>query len=183
MSISYETYARVALEDADGQWELVCGQLRQKPPMTIEHDGSSWRLNTFFVRQLDERQFLVSQTARLRISATSYFVPDLCVIPVALEQRIRRERPRELAVLDEPLPLVVEIWSPSTGNYDMETKLPGYRERGDREIWRLHPYERTLIAWRRQTDGSYTETHYAGDAVVEPISLPGVRISLAALFA
>jgi Uma2 family endonuclease len=73
--------------------------------------------------------------------------------------------------------LVVEVWSPSTGHYDVATKLKGYRERGDTEIWFIHPYERTLTAWRRQPDGSYVEeTHRGG--VVAVASLPGVVIDL-----
>jgi Uma2 family endonuclease len=181
--ISFETYARVVQEDTDARWELVCGRLRQKPPMTIEHDGADWQLAAQLTRRVDVRQYLVSQNARLRVATGNYYIPDLCVVPVALVQRIRRERPRELAVLDEPLPLVVEIWSPSTGTYDLETKLPGYRERGDAEIWRLHPYERTLTAWRRQPDGSYVEQTFAGDAMVPLIAIPGVRVDLAAVFA
>lgn len=183
MPISFETYARVAQEDTDAHWELVCGRLRQKPPMTIEHDGADWELAAQLAAQIDRRHYLVSQNAKLSIPLGSYYVPDLCVIPVALVRRIRRERPRELAVLQEPLPLVVEIWSPSTGSYDADTKLPAYRERGDAEIWRLHPYDRTLTAWRRQADGSYAELTAGGDAVVELAALPGVRIDLAALFA
>lgn len=182
MPISEETYKRVALEADDEQWELVCGRLRQKPAMTIEHEDIDWRLNTLLVRQLDASRFLVSQTARLRHSGGSFYIPDLCVIPVELVRRIRRERPRELAVLDEPLPLVVEIWSPSTGGYDVETKLPDYRERGDLEIWLLHPYEQTLTAWQRRQDGTYIERTYTAEAVAEPHALPGVRIALAALF-
>ncbi len=183
MPISFETYARVALEDTDAQWELVCGRLRQKPTMTIEHEGADWHLAAQLSRQLDERQFLVSQNGRLRIASGSYYIPDLCVIPVTLVRRIRRERPRQLAVLDEPQPLVVEIWSPSTGGYDIETKLPGYRERGDLEIWRLHPYDRVLTVWRRQPDGGYAEARYGGDAVVELAALPRVRVDLAAALA
>ena len=63
----------------------------------------------------------------------------------------------------------------------METKLRECQRRGDAEIWRLHPYERTLTTWRRQADGSYSETVYR-EGVVEPIALPGVRINLADLF-
>jgi Uma2 family endonuclease len=74
------------------------------------------------------------------------------------------------------------VWSPSTGAYDIAGKLPEYRRRGDAEIWYVHPYERTLTAWRRQEDGSYTETVYHEDEVVEVASLPGVRITLAELF-
>ena len=79
------------------------------------------------------------------------------------------------------MPLVVEVWSPSTGDYDVETKLQEYKRRGDAEIWRLHPYERTLIAWRLQTDGSYSETLYR-EGMVVPISLPNVSIDLDSLF-
>jgi Uma2 family endonuclease len=114
MPISFDTYARVALEDQDEQWELVCRRLRRKPAMTIEHDGAAWRLIMQLVRQLAEDSFLVSHAARVRISSGSFYIPDLCVIPVTMERRIRRERPGELAVLDEPLPLVVEVWSPSS---------------------------------------------------------------------
>jgi Uma2 family endonuclease len=77
---------------------------------------------------------------------------------------------------------VVEIWSPSTGSYDQARKLRAYRERGDQEIWYIHPYDRTLTAWRRQGDGSYVESRYAGGAVALS-SLPGVVIDLDDLLA
>ena len=62
---------------------------------------------------------------------------------------------------------MVEIWSRTTGDYDYDitAKLPSYRERGDAEIWLIHPYERTLTAWRRQPDGSYAEETYRGGVV------------------
>lgn len=184
MPISFETYARVALEDPDAQWELDCGRVRQKPPMTIQHDNRARFLAAVLLRQLDPDAFLVDQnSAKLRVPAGNYYIPDLCVIPLALALQIERLRPQQLGVFEEPLPLVVEVWSPSTGSYDVATKLPAYRERGDAEIWFLHPVERWLLVWRRQSDGRYTATRYAGAAVVAPPSLPGVEIRLAALFA
>ena len=93
-----------------------------------------------------------------------------------------RERPGSLDAYADPLPLVIEIWSPSTGGYDINEKLPDYQRRGDLEIWRVHPYERTLTAWRRRPDGIYTESVYRG-GIVHPESLPGVAIDLDALFA
>ena len=74
-----------------------------------------------------------------------------------------------------------EIWSPSTGRYDIQTKLAEYQRRGDIEIWRIHPYERTLTAWRLQPDGSYSETVYRG-GVIQPVALPGVTIDIDRLF-
>jgi Putative restriction endonuclease len=60
------------------------------------------------------------------------------------------------------------------------TKLQGYRERRDSEIWFIHPYERTLTIWRRQPDESYAEEIYRG-GVVPVASLPGVVIDFDAL--
>jgi Uma2 family endonuclease len=91
------------------------------------------------------------------------------------------ERPNAVEAYAEPLPLIVEVWSPSTGDYDVDSKLPEYRRRGDLEIWRIHPYEHTLTTWRRQPDGRYTETLYTSGSV-QPASLPGVTIDLASLF-
>ena len=55
-----------------------------------------------------------------------------------------------------------------------------YRVRGDREIWFIHHYERTLTAWRRQPDGSYLESMFR-DGIVAVESLPGVMIDFNAL--
>jgi len=88
--------------------------------------------------------------------------------------------PRSFDAFAEPLPLVVEVWSRTTGYCDIAAKLPAYRERGDLEIWFIHPYERTLTAWRRQPDGSYAEEVYRG-GMVAVTSLPDVTIDFDAL--
>ena len=56
-----------------------------------------------------------------------------------------------------------------------------YRRRGDLEIWRIQPYERTITVWRRQPNGSYDEVTYT-EGVLSPASLPGVTIDLSELF-
>lgn len=68
----------------------------------------------------------------------------------------------------------------SIAAYDFSLKLQGYRERGDLEIWYIHPYGRTLTAWRRQADGSYAEEIYSG-GIIPVLSLPDVTIDLDAL--
>lgn len=52
---------------------------------------------------------------------------------------------------------------------------------GDLEIWRIHPLDRTLTAWRRQEDGTYREADHAG-GTIQPMTLPGVTIDLDRLF-
>jgi Uma2 family endonuclease len=87
-----------------------------------------------------------------------------------------------LEIYTEPLPFVLEVWSPRTGEYDVETKLPEYRARGDREIWLLNPYGHDLVAWRRREDGTYERATYRGGKV-QLFALPEVTIDLDALFA
>ena len=181
MPVTEKTYHQVALEDPQGHWELHCGALRQKPDMTVEHNYIVTRLFARLVQQLDQHEFDIrANMGRLRRSPESYYIPDVFVVPMSFV-RPHRGRSDVLEVYEAPLPLVIEVWSPSTGDYDVDAKLPEYQRRGDLEIWRIQPYERTLTAWRRQNDGSYTETiHTAG--AVEPAALPGVRIDLDTLF-
>lgn len=183
MPVSYETFERVALEDGDGHWELVCGRLRKKPTMTAEHYDAIVALARQLLLQLDPNEFTVRiDMSQVGIPGGSYYIPDLFVVPKSLARGQRRGVRGGLESYTGPLPLVVEAWSPSTGDYDVMTKLPDYQARGDTEIWLLHPYERWLRAWRRQADGSYIELAFTGDAAIEPVALPGVQIALPALF-
>jgi Uma2 family endonuclease len=171
MPVSEETFERVALEDPDGKWELHCGRLRSKPGMTARHNEIGIVLAFRLQQQLSFDLYLVSgDRGYVRFSPTRTYVPDE-----------KREESDRLEVYREPLPLVVEVWSPSTGKEDLTEKLPGYQERGDAEIWLIHPREHTLRAFVRQPDGSYSETIFRGGAV-RPAALPNVSIDLDELF-
>ena len=150
--------------------------------MTTEHSDVITALARRLFAQLEEQEYKVSvNLARLRISTGFFYIPDVCVIPRSVVRHKRQETPRGVEIYSEPLPLVVDVWSPSTGEYDVETKPREYQLRSDEEVWRIHPYERTLIAWRRQADGSYSEALYERGAV-QAVALPHVTIELAGLF-
>lgn len=181
MPVSERTFQQLVLEDPEGHWELYCGRLRRKPGMTFAHNHAGFRLTAQLARQLDLRRFDVRTNAgHVRRSLENYFIPDVFVIPLELAESFRA-RQDVLESYDAPLPLVVEIWSPSTGEYDVDTKLAEYKRRGDLEIWRVHPFDRSLTAWLLQADGSYAESHYTG-GTVQPVALPNVTIDLDALF-
>ena len=178
--ISEPEYRELALNESDRLWELWDGVPREKPLMSMKHEDVASYLGAALIVQLDRRLYRVNiNGGRARLSPRSYYIPDVVVIPAAYKLPFEDD-PRAFNAFAEPLPLVVEIWSPSTGHYDVSTKLQGYRERGDSEIWFIHPYERTLTAWRRQPDGSYAEEIYRG-GVVPVASLPGVVIDFDAL--
>ena len=181
MAVTEETYKRLALEDDEETWELVCGRLRKKPHMTHEHADIAFELAFRLRLQLDPREFRVHMgNTRTRVVDRNWFVPDIAVVPYALFEPHRR-MDDELEFYDEPLPLVIEVWSRSTGDYDVTTKVPEYQRRGDREIWLVQPYQQTLIAWRRQAEGSYLETSYS-EGKVSVAALPPVVIDLSELF-
>lgn len=182
MSVTERTYERVALEDPEGQWELHRGQLREKPGMTAAHNQLGVDLAFTVMRQLDRDEYTVRiDSARAKRSDETYYIPDVFVVSTRLVGAQLGTTDR-LEIYEEPLPFVAEIWSRTTGGYDVDAKIPEYRNRGDTEIWRLHPYERTVTAWRRQADGSYTESvHHGG--TVRLHALPDVTIDIDALFA
>ena len=179
--VSEEMYRRFALADFDGPLELHDGVLREKPAMSVEHGGVMMDLALALGPQLDRDQYEIRiNHAKLRRSEMHYYVPDLAVVPAALVRALRAS-PGSLDAYSDPLPLVVEIWSPSTGDYDIEEKLPQYMARGDAEIWMLHPFERTLRAHRLRSDGTFAEAVYSGGTVLVE-SLPGVVVDLDAIF-
>jgi Uma2 family endonuclease len=178
--ISEQEYRELALNDSDHRWELWDGVPREKPLMSMKHEDVSSYLGVALANQLDRRVYRVNiNGGKARLSSRTYYIPDVIVIPAAYKRPFEGD-PRAFNAFAEPLPLVVEVWAPSTGHYDFATKLRGYRERGDLEIWFIHPYERALTAWRRQSEESYEEIVYPS-GVVPVVSLPGVAIDLDAL--
>lgn len=178
--IDEATYEEIALNEPDVQWELYDGKLRERPGMIWEHGSVISRLARQLLLQLDHRQLeLRINEGRVRRPG-SIFIPDLIVVSTSYGE-VLGGSPGKLAVFSDPLPLVVEVWSNSTGDYDVDAKLPVYMQRGDQEIWRIHPYDRTLTAWRRQPDDAYTQTMYR-KGPVRPVALPNVTINLDELF-
>lgn len=179
--ITEDQYLRLALMNEEVQLEFFEGRIREKPSMSAEHNDAIVLLGVQLVNQLDRNEFRLRINAgRTRRSTVSVFIPDVMVIPTHLE-RAQRRGPGHLEVYTEPLPFVAELWSPRTGDYDVETKLPEYKARGDREIWRPHPYDR-IVAWRRREDGNYEQLTFRGGKV-RLFALPEVTIDLDAIFA
>lgn len=181
MPVSETTYLRLIAEDPDHTWELHRGRLWSKDAMTWEHADTYSYLGFLLQAQLDRREFIVHIDAgHLHRSETQYYVPDLIVVPREMARRLFAPG-GVVEVYREPLPLVVEVWSPSTGRLDVDEKVPEYQRRGDLEIWRIHPYQRTLISWVRHGENRYDEIAYRG-GIIRPAALPNVHIDLDALF-
>lgn len=172
--LSEEEYQALAMDDPDHNWELWDGVLVEKPLMSMKHDNVAFYLGLELANQLDRAVYRVNVNGGKTRFPRTFFIPDVVVIP-ATYQLPYEDDPRSFNAFAEPLPFVAEVWSRTTGDYDMAAKLPIYRDRGDLEIWFIHPYERTLTTWRLQPDRTYREDVYHG-GVVAVASLPDVSI-------
>jgi Uma2 family endonuclease len=178
--MSEREYEAFVLSGVEGLWELHDGMLVEKPGMSWRHAATASLLGFLLQSQLDLAEYRVFYDSRVRRPAATIFLPDVMVVPTAYGAQLIDD-PR-LAIFSDPLPLVVEVWSPSTGDYNTAAKIPVYRQRGDAEIWRINPFERTLTRWLRDASGAYAEaTHHGG--VVALSALPDVSIDLDRLFA
>lgn len=179
--LTEEEYIQIVFAEPGRRLELYDGEVREKPGVSWEHGDVALQLGYLLRRQLDRREYRIAiNDWRVRPGPGSIYIPDLVVVPTAYGREFKG-RPGVLAIFRDPLPLVVEIWSRSTGDYDVNAKIPEYRRRGDLEIWRIHPYERTITAWRRQPDGSYDES-IVNAGIIRPVALPDVAIDLDDLF-
>jgi len=149
--------------------------------MSVGHERVIHRLGGQLWPQLEESPFELRLSAgRVRVDSRTYYLPDLAIVPIVGPDTMQGLC-YELEVFRDPLPLVIEAWSPSTGGYDIDRKLPAYQARGDIEIWRLHPFDLVVHGWRRQADGTYTEFSQR-TGTVRLIALADVVVDLDKLF-
>ncbi len=145
--LSDQDFEAFLLSGIEGHWELHDGVLVEKPGMSWDHQVVMINLAVQLNQQLDRDAFRVQVESRVRRPEATVLQPDVMVIPDDYGDEFRNQ-PGKLAIFRRPLPLVAEVWSVSTGDYDVMAKLPIYVQRGDAEIWLIHPYEKTVTSWR-----------------------------------
>jgi Uma2 family endonuclease len=179
--MSEAAYHAFVLRTMESRWELHDGVLVEKPGRTWAHGCIVTTLVAGLYWQLDEAEYHVFVAARARLAPATIYVPDVMVVPDRYGDPFR-DRPDLLAIFDGPLPFVAEGWSPLEYGYDVDAKIPIYQQRGDHEIWRIHPFARTVTRWVRQGNGEYDETLHRG-GVLSLDALPEVTIDLNTMFA
>ena len=71
---------------------------------------------------------------------------------------------------------IAEVLSPHTARYDRSVKLPVYERAGVREVWLIHPIDRTLTIHRLE-EGHYKRTTLLALEGQTPLTaVPGVSI-------
>jgi Uma2 family endonuclease len=77
--------------------------------------------------------------------------------------------------------MVIEVLSPSTGDYDQNAKKRAYQSAGVREYWIVDPDEKRVEVYLQ--DDEYQKCVYSKEAVLSPTVFPGLEVALAEVFA
>jgi Uma2 family endonuclease len=176
MTVKVQTFEQLALEEPTEKWELFLGRVRKKPAMTMEHYDIAFELAFAIRSQISHDEFHVRCDQGRLSTATSYLVPDVFVVSATQALQFRG-MDSTLEAYADPVQFVAEVWSRSTGDYDVAGKLAEYQSRGDAEIWLIHPYEHRVTGFRRDAAGAYG----IGETLTGRVTLsglPGVSIDL-----
>lgn len=181
MSVTQQILESTAHDNFEGRWELHDGKLREKPVMSHVHNEVMFELGHQIRVQLDPDVYLVrANMGRLRLASDTAYIPDVFVVPRSAVDEQGADSP-SLEMFSVPALLVVEVWSPSTSQYDIDQKIPRYAMHGDQEIWRVDPRNHPIEVWVRAKDGSYDHRVQQGGTLT-PAWLPGVRIDFDPIF-
>ncbi|BCB86035.1 hypothetical protein Psuf_033480 [Phytohabitans suffuscus] len=143
-------------DDAGHRYEIFDGSLLVTPHADVFHGGVANLLNRLLTRQAPDDR-IVGQSVGVSRKRTSYFVPDLFVVPkAAFDKGGDALDPADIL-------LVCEVLSPSNARQDLVLKRDEYAIAGIPLYWILDPNKRTLTVLELAADGRYREA-----AVVEP---------------
>jgi Uma2 family endonuclease len=100
--------------------------------------------------------------------------PDICVIcdPVKIDDR---------GCLGAP-DLVVEVQSLATAKYDLNDKFRLYEEAGVREYWVVFPYEKGILQFILQSDGTYDQGRKCESGKISVYIFDGEEIAIEDIF-
>jgi Uma2 family endonuclease len=162
----------------DKRYEILDGELYVVPAPNIKHQRVSKRLETYLIRQVEERGLgeILHAPCDVVFSEENVVQPDILFV-----RQERRGIIGETNIPGAP-DLVIEILSPATRTKDLEIKRKIYAGFGVREYWVVDPDAATVevLTWDKQgyiTAGIYRES----DRVSSPL-LPELNLPLRELF-
>ena len=179
------TYGDYCTWPADERWEIIDGEaFDMTPAPTPFHQ----ELQADLVAQF--RSFLRGKPCRVIPSPVDVLLPkgdevDELVRTVVQPDIIvvcDADKIGEKRVRGAP-DLVVEILSPATASRDMLLKRRKYEQAGVREYWLVHPQDRIVTVFLRETGETFGAPSYHPDiGRVAVTVLPGLEIDLGLAF-
>ncbi len=147
--------------------EMLEGQLIERNVGEYEHSNLQGALVAWLRRRQREWNIRVLPEQRIRVSASRFRVPDVCV--VAREQEIE-------AVFSRPPLICIEVLSKNDTLSSMQDRVDDYRTFGVPNIWLLDPVKRRAYLCM------YGDFREPEGEILEVAHTP-IRVPLSELFA
>ncbi len=163
---------------------LIRGQLREKP-LTVRNRTYSrimTRIAKFLDNWLDQQpeprgEILCGEAGcRLRRDPDTTVGIDIFYISAAVAQR----ESADTTLIDDVPVLVVEIFSPSDTQEEIDEKIDGYLRAGVALVWVIDPHDQTVTIYR---PGAKPELVNSGQELSGEGHLPGFSVPVAEILA
>ena len=170
----YHRMGEAGILTEDDRVELIEGELVAMAPIGSQHSGTVNGLNRMLVQAVGDRG-VVSVQNPVQLDDRSEPEPDFTVL------RPRADDYRQSTPNPEDVLLVIEI-AASSLNYDRAVKRPLYASHAIPEFWIVDLAAGEVEVCRGPAGDDYASVLRVGrEGVLEPLLLPGVAISVAAL--
>ena len=155
--------------------ELIEGELVAMSPIGSYHHGTVNRLTHTLIHAVGDRA-IVSVQGPIRLDDLSEPEPDFALL------KPRADFYRDAHAVAADVLLLIEV-ADSSLNYDRAVKRALYARFGIAEVWIFNLTAGEIEICRQPTATGYAAIEIAGsDRELEPLLLPGARISAASMF-
>ncbi len=167
-----------ALPD-DQDYEIIDGVLYMSPRARPDHQIVANQFAVILtVHARDRRIGVVVPDADLIVDdRNTYISPDIMYFTAEHFASINRQT--QIRTMPD---LVIEVLSPSTEDYDRQTKLRTYAALGIPHYWIVDARSQLVFENVLQTNGRYQERVIGPDGIFRPALFPDLEIDLAQTF-
>ena len=168
------------LPDDGNRYEIIDGVLSMTTAPSFFHQWVVSRLIRYIGIPAEEQGLAVWTTAPIGVilAPADAVQPDFVVLRTEHADLVHHRR-----IWGAP-DLVAEVLSPGNSAEEMREKHAAYARAGVPEYIIVHPATRTVEYYRLEAPGMYAAAlHLGGDDVLTLECLPGITVTIAALFA
>ncbi len=162
--------------DDDRRWEIIGGEAyAMSPAPSVRHQLVQTGLLVQIHGRLAGRPCrAIPSPVDVRLSDQDVVQPDIIVVcDPGQDHRTHIEGPPSL---------VIEILSPSTGQYDRVVKMDLYARAGLPEVWLVTPFPQSVEIFRLDGDGYRRHAAYTHTQTLTSPTLPEIKVDLAPVF-
>ena len=163
--------------DEEKKVEFINGQIVFQSPAKLRHTSSVQLLTNLLKIYVMKNDLGFVGGEKMLISLTrNDYEPDVCFFDKSKSQNFEPDQ------MQFPAPdIAVEVLSPSTEQYDRETKFQDYAAHGVKEYWMIDPKTEIIEQYILENE-QYELLLKAKDGTIESVVLPDFKIQIRAVF-